>query len=422
MYGKSNFALSSPPVFGSALYRNITILSSRGKGDNVSKHGSVSVNRNSDDSGNGSISGSGSGVDSSNGFGTNSESSSGSGIGSGSVVYKAWHKQLRKPVVVKVQSNEAAKDPMLLHIEAEALKNVTSPYLPKLLDFYTYNELSCTVLEFIEGESFDRLLRRGERFTSAQVLKWYRQLSVALEAIHEAGVCHRDIKPANIMLKPDGDICLIDFNAASVRGVSTRFVSRSNGYASPEQDKLFEQINNTSLKTSHASRDAQKSYDQPVLSSGSGEAAKLTLSSDDNSTTDITDCSASLISQISICVSPGSDNSILTSMQLHTNISNIDWKRSDIYSLGATMRHILTGRRFYSFESAIPDNIDTNAFAPVNLYAADSFDMVKWRKAALCRKCLRSIIEISMMCNPSMRFDSARALSHVLEFIINTHR
>jgi len=282
--------------------------------------------------------------------------------------------------------------------------------------------LSCTVLEFIEGESFDRLLRRGERFSSAQVIKWYRQLSSALEAIHEAGVCHRDIKPANIMLKPDGDICLIDFNAASVRGVSTRFISRSNGYASPEQDRLFEQIYNISSKKPHTSYDAQKSYDQPMRPSGSGEAAKLTLSSDDNSITDITGCNASLISQINIYVNTGSDNSILTSMQLLTNISNIDWKRSDIYSLGATMRHILTGRRFYSFESAIPDNIDTNAFAPVNLYAADSFDMVKWRKAALCRKCLRSIIEISMMCNPSMRFDSARALSHVLEFIINTHR
>ena len=46
---------------------------------------------------------------------------------------------------------------------------------------------------------------------------------VALEAIHKQNICHRDIKPANIMLTPDGDVCLIDFNAALVSGNDVRY-------------------------------------------------------------------------------------------------------------------------------------------------------------------------------------------------------
>ena len=415
--------------------------------------------------------------------------------GNSSIVYKAWHKHLRKYVVIKSQKAVTTKDPMLLHIEAEALKNLKSPYLPKLLDLYVDDEGSSTVLEFIEGESFDRLLKRGERFSSSQVILWYHQLSAALETIHEAGVCHRDIKPANIMLKPDGDICLIDFNAASVKGVSTRFVSRSNGYASPEQNKLFEQINNPSSQNTYTAHSSQTGYNQTsysktghaqtgyntgynsqagnsqkeryqacynqpdhtkiVLSTGCDDSSQHEPSHDDNSNIDITDCIASFISQISISAdtddSISSDNSrVLKLQQLQGSAVDIDWERSDIYSLGAAMHHILTGRKTYNC-NVVPspyNNIGANALVspvilPIALPVFDLFSPdaqislcitsalnsfhsqttgshgnVVWHRAALCYSFVKNIIETSMQSDPSKRFESAQALSSAIDIII----
>ena len=74
-------------------------------------------------------------------------------------------------------------------------------------------------MDYIEGESLDKLLKRGVRFSQPQVIKWAKQLLEALSYLHSEihgspprGFVHSDIKPANLMLTPSGDICLIDFN------------------------------------------------------------------------------------------------------------------------------------------------------------------------------------------------------------------
>ena len=161
------------------------------------------------------------------------------GSGGSGAVYKAWHKRLRKYVVVKEVKHDSSGDVQARRNEVEALKNLKCAYLPQVYDFLTDGNHSYTVLEFIRGESLDKLIGRKERFTAPQILKWYAQLASALEAIHQQNICHRDIKPANIMLTPEGDVCLIDFNAAMVGGIDTRLISRSPGYASPEQHEYF---------------------------------------------------------------------------------------------------------------------------------------------------------------------------------------
>ena len=96
------------------------------------------------------------------------------------------------------------------------------------------------MMEFIEGQSLDKVLEQGRMFTQAQVVKWYGQLADALHELHKQNICHRDIKPGNIMLLPGDDVCLIDFNAALVAGNDVQLISRSLGYCSPEQYEIFE--------------------------------------------------------------------------------------------------------------------------------------------------------------------------------------
>ena len=60
-------------------------------------------------------------------------------------------------------------------------------------------------MDYIEGESLDKALKRGERFPQAQVIKWAVQLLDALTYLHNPvhgdppkGYVHSDIKPANL--------------------------------------------------------------------------------------------------------------------------------------------------------------------------------------------------------------------------------
>jgi len=171
------------------------------------------------------------------------------GSGGSGAVYLAWHTRLRKHVVIKLVKNNSASTVETRRNEVEALKKIRNLYVPQVLDFLAENDHSFTVMEYIEGESFDKLLRQKKQFDEEQVIQWYRQLSSALCEIHRYDVCHRDIKPANILLTTNGDVCLIDFNFALVSGNNTGVISRSMGYASPEQYEYFKLCRSTFTNT-----------------------------------------------------------------------------------------------------------------------------------------------------------------------------
>ena len=159
--------------------------------------------------------------------------------GSGGVVYKAWHKRLRIHVVIKELNHSLHINEASRRNEAEALKRIKSLYIPRVLDFLSEDDRSFTIMEYIEGESFGNLLKKHGKFNQYRVIEWYGQIASALVELHEQDICHCDIKPSNIILTPTGKACLIDFNMAVVKGNDTHLISRSRGYASPEQYKLF---------------------------------------------------------------------------------------------------------------------------------------------------------------------------------------
>ncbi len=75
-------------------------------------------------------------------------------------------------------------------------------------------------MEFITGGSLEDLIRREAQqarpFSPVYVLKLMRQVAVALQAIHRAGMVHRDLKPSNILLREDGTPVVADLGIVAV--------------------------------------------------------------------------------------------------------------------------------------------------------------------------------------------------------------
>ena len=143
------------------------------------------------------------------------------GAGGGGIVYRGRHLRLGKTVVLKADKRTLSARPEALRREVDALKNLSHTYIPQVYDFVEESGTVYTVMDYIEGESLDKLLGREERVPQAQLVRWARQLLEALCYLHSRpphGILHSDIKPANIMLTPEGDIRLIDFNIALALG------------------------------------------------------------------------------------------------------------------------------------------------------------------------------------------------------------
>ena len=137
------------------------------------------------------------------------------GEGGMGTVYLGQDEKLRRKVAVK-----AIHDERRLHEHAKARFLQEARILSQL----NHHNI-CAVHEFIEGEECDYLvleLVEGRNLRAAmkmqlpidQKLSIARQLLEVLAAVHGAGVIHRDLKPENIMIRPDGDIAVLDFGLA----------------------------------------------------------------------------------------------------------------------------------------------------------------------------------------------------------------
>lgn len=159
------------------------------------------------------------------------------GSGKSGDVYKAYHKNLRTYVVLKKIRTEI-KNLVNNRAEVDVLKNLRHSGLPQVYDFLEVDGEVYTVMTFVEGNSFQQYLDNNRKFDEKSVIIWAKQICSTLCYMHEQNpsIVHGDLKPENIMLKPDGNICLIDFNiSASLDGCDAWVTGYTSGYAAPEQ-------------------------------------------------------------------------------------------------------------------------------------------------------------------------------------------
>ncbi|MEM9807811.1 MAG: protein kinase [Cyanobacteria bacterium P01_D01_bin.56] len=105
----------------------------------------------------------------------------------------------------------------LFEREVETLQNLDHPGIPQVEPDGYFSlevegrELYCLVMENIEGTNLDDWLQTHGAISQPQAIDWMKQLVEILAQIHREELFHRDIKLSNIMLRPSGQLALVDF-------------------------------------------------------------------------------------------------------------------------------------------------------------------------------------------------------------------
>jgi len=158
----------------------------------------------------------------------------------------------QKLVVVKVLffgHDFEWEDLKLFEREAETLKALSHPAIPRYLDFFELdlptNKGFALVQTYVEGKSLEKHLKAGRTFTEAEVKQLAKALLEILIYLHglKPSVIHRDIKPSNIVLSDRsgncvGNVYLVDFGSVqtlAAREGGTITVVGTYGYMPPEQ-------------------------------------------------------------------------------------------------------------------------------------------------------------------------------------------
>ena len=167
------------------------------------------------------------------------------GRGGMSRVYLAMDKRLNKQWAVKeIQKNARdANNEIVIQsaiAEANMIKSLDHPAIVRIVDIIDSNDVIYIIEDYIEGETLSTILEENGAQPQDTVIEWAMQICEALEYLHtrKPPIIYRDMKPANVMLKPDGNIKIIDFGIAreyKERSLADTVNLGTRGYAAPEQ-------------------------------------------------------------------------------------------------------------------------------------------------------------------------------------------
>jgi Tol biopolymer transport system component len=161
-------------------------------------------------------------------------------IGAGGMgeVYKARDTRLERTVAIKVlPPHLSSSEEMRQRFEREAktISQITHPHICALYDVNREGETEYLVMEYLEGESLADRLGKGP-LPSEQLLRYGIEIADALDKAHRQGIVHRDLKPGNVMITKSG-VKLLDFGLAKFQAGGRESVSSSVSRLATEMQK-----------------------------------------------------------------------------------------------------------------------------------------------------------------------------------------
>jgi len=179
------------------------------------------------------------------------------GRGGMGVVYEAQDSQLGRAVALKLLLTENLKDPSTRAIEEERFvreaqlsAKLRHPHIVTVYEAGTIDGRRYLSMEFVEGVSLARWLKRQPAPTLKQKIAVLRDVARAVAHAHAAGVLHRDLKPQNILMDREDQPFVSDFGLAKGSGPESSASLTVSGsvvgtpsYMSPEQARGLKTVN-----------------------------------------------------------------------------------------------------------------------------------------------------------------------------------
>lgn len=165
----------------------------------------------------------------------------GGGMGA---VFRAHDTRLERTVAIKVIPR-VGEDPDLLRRfrnEAQSAAKLDHPNIARVYDVGRHEEWHYIVFEYIDGTNVRDLVNEGGVLEVDDAVYFTRQVAEALDHASQRGVVHRDIKPSNVLIRPDGQVKLVDMGLARSMQLEVSGDMTASGvtlgtfdYISPEQ-------------------------------------------------------------------------------------------------------------------------------------------------------------------------------------------
>jgi len=158
------------------------------------------------------------------------------------VVYKTEDTKLERTVAIKFLPRQIAvnsEERERFKIEAKAAACLNHPNIATIHAIEEVDDDTFIVMEYIKGKELKDVITEDGELSIEDVTNYSTQIAKGLKAAHEEDVTHRDIKSANIMITDKGQVKIMDFGLAKVRGGA--LVTKAGttlgtaAYMSPEQ-------------------------------------------------------------------------------------------------------------------------------------------------------------------------------------------
>lgn len=170
------------------------------------------------------------------------------GQGGMGTTYLAWdwqgkiagHPQLLVLKQMNADMAKIAKAQELFEREANTLKCLSHPGVPKYYDFFVEGGKKYLAMELVHGQDLEKLIYLKGPVTPSQGINWMIQTCDILGYLHsqDPPLIHRDIKPANLIVRNSHNrIVVLDFGAVKEIGTAPGTRIGAEGYCAPEQER-----------------------------------------------------------------------------------------------------------------------------------------------------------------------------------------
>ena len=154
-------------------------------------------------------------------------------------IFLATDLELGRQVAVKILEQTKDKDLLVrFRNEARAVAVLDHPNILQIYDFNVSRGTPYIVMPYIRGGTLASQMKQ-EQLTLDEIGFYLSQIGSALDYAHQHGVIHRDVKPSNLLIRPDGQLLLMDFGLAKLIGstasLATSTLLGTVAYMSPEQ-------------------------------------------------------------------------------------------------------------------------------------------------------------------------------------------